>query len=630
MATKQWTVFVVDHASGIDYVLHHGAQALLLNRKLDRLSLVTDGNTTFVDAAFTYDNLKAWYSHLDTTVEATDLEASMAAAKANLEVKLRLKFSRYLVIATTDDNYANFADQVENYTGFITNNSIKVVLVGVSAKGPWKPVIDAWKCQMVPNPSETLRYNTAIKRVLPMKTLALLQIGRDVESSRDALEQPAYFTIPVGLYPAVKPLAPASASEYKYDPLEGTAKVGRRSHYYVNVKASPGDNNEGEDGENGNDDNEAEGVTATTDNIEKLTVDPGDRVPAFKYSKHDLVVVNEYLKEMATLDTVATFDVLGFSALGDLPYPYITGELKYVVPAVDHTGYNLFVTALGQLERFAFVRYVPKPKAAVQIGALLPVKFAVADEPKPGLVFVPLAFAEDEKFGKFPYLTPPTKPKTEKKDDEFSDDDASEGEESDDSLAILPPASTEPPKYPSKRFPTADTQTQMDEFVERMSFNETPTSQIAISNPRLDLRLLIPVVVDHGDPKSQTAQSKLLASSPSIAKYDMYLEKIIVKLLAQALLNKFTITEDFATKNLVDPEGTNLYNLGNILEINNGNRGRVLPSPPLLLVKGLMEKLDVSYRPPVEKTTAAEGEGREAAATEEFADFVNIDDILGH
>lgn len=622
MATKQWTVFVVDHASGIDYVLHHGAQALLLNRKLDRLSLIVDGNTTFADGVFTYDQLKTWYSHLDTTVEATDLEASMAAAKANLDLKLRLKFSRYLVIATSDENYSRFSPHVEEYTGYITSNAIEVVLVGVSPQGPWKPVIDAWKCQVVPDPAATLRYNTAVKRVNPIKVLALLQIGRDVESAKDATEQAAYFNIPVGLYPAVKPLTPASAGEYKYDPDllgEPPAKLARKSKYYVNVLASNAEDDDDNDEDNARDD-----VAGVGDNIEKLSIEVGERVPAFKYSKHDLVVVNDYLKQMATLDTVATFDVLGFSPLADLPFPYITGESKYVVPTVEHSGYNLLVAALGELQRFALVRFVPKPKASVQIGGLLPVSFAVDGDEKPGLVFVPLAFAEDEKFGKFPYLTPPLKAPATKEDN--LSDDGSDGEESDDSLVVIPPVSNEPPKYPSKRFPSLEIQALMDEFVTKMSFDETTKSSTLIDNPRIALKHLMPVVVDHGDPNSKSPQSKLLASSPSITKYEMYLEKIIVQLLAQALINEYTVDPEFATKHLVDPQGTNLFNLGNILEINTGHRGAVLPPPPVSLVKSLMEKLEVTYRPPVEKK-AATAEDKEVE-TEEFADFVKIEDIL--
>ncbi|CAN3361899.1 hypothetical protein DICA4_D35168 [Diutina catenulata] len=636
MASKAWTVFLLDDVSAADYLWEQCAAQLLTKRKLDRLALVLAGDTLFVDGPFTYDTLRQWHAAVSTAPPPSPgLAPGLRAARANFDLKPHLKFGRELVVISSDARWdAAALDYADSFGG------VGVTVVGAAASGPWQPAVAAWGAAVVEHPGQAVARHAPVRRVNPVKKECVLRIGRDAEGEGPGGAEAGgagMVNLPVAVYPAARVEKAPPGSDYS---VAGAHPVQVKRHTSSYTKEYDDDDADDDDDRG----------------FRKVPVESVERTSAFKYSKRDVVVVSDDLAAAATLATAAGMDVLGFAP--GVPWPYLTGESNYVVPRGSARAYASFVRALHASGRVAVVRYVPKDGAPVAVAALFPVELAVG-QGRPGLIMVNLALKEDEKFGKFPYLTPK---RGGVKAEEEEEDEFDSGDEADSGPVKLEEDVvdySQPAPAPSK-FPQEGALAAMEAFIEGHTLRgggeegerrgrgsgsvsdpvsdpvsepvsesvskplSDPYSLPVISNPKLALAHTEPVSVEHVSGPS--VDSRLTAGSPSLFKYSHGLKHIIARSLGAPSLSEFLAEPDFVAKNLVDPAKSNLFNLGNILAVNTSNEGPLV-KPDLRKAQRAATELGVKWKPAVEKT--AKSEQPQVKKEAEFGAFVDIDALIG-
>lgn len=547
--SKEITVFVVDLSSTAQelrlartYLENVVTAKILKGRKTDYVSVVAAYSPTTEHAYAsqgmfkhvevlchkevpTYQKLRRWSHKLvpspSLSGDAADCFDAFMIAAGLLNDTLKLKFVRNIVVFTNARLHMSSwaTDLAAAAAGAVNALDINVV-VGIPEAQKntgnalsWRQKVGEFRHGAVADAEALAAASTTppLKRVRPIraaKEILQLRFGADVElaTANTSDYDPATDSIclEVEVYPAVKPEKPPPAHQY----LVGTttSKVKTETSYHIK-------------GEEGND---------------NVPVDKGDWVDGFKYSTFDLIAVDDSLRNTATLKTETGLDVLGFIHRHKVPIAYLTSESYYVVPTADSrgnaTGLAALCQAMVQLDTYAVARYVQKANDEVQLCVLMPVKVAHKHSYIHAFTMARLPFKEDERMGRFPKLSTFT---------------TSSGKKAAE------------PKDPK------DVDAVMEEFILAKDLDAVlpPSSEPIVANFKATMRETLSLPVE------TTSEPTLLPSSPAIQKYNQNLKKIIAMSLDQTSLSDFLEQESFVEKHM-SKEGTNLFNLANILATN--------------------------------------------------------------
>lgn len=645
LSSKEFTVFVVDcnpymgktgdgqqktnFEVGLKYFYDHTTNLLLKNRKLDRIGLVKHGDDAlFNDSPFTYLDLKRYSQLLQVDSESSgDLMESVYKGLELFKPKIHLKYSRNLVIITNDEADLSISDQFEEYSSFILENKINTIAIGINcdAESEIGLIISKWKGNLIDNVESLIENSSILKKVAP-RPICTTELKFGVKG--DESDADTSLNINVQIYPATRIEKHLAGHEYliangKPQPIK------RKTNYFIKEYQDkrPTVDEEGEE-------EEADGVDlddeSDEENYKKIEVDASQYIPAYKISKTDVQAVTDDLKSLSKLPTTTSFDILGFIKFKNLAYAYYVNESSYVLPSATDTSntnpiaFNALVKTLLDFEGVAIVRYVPEAKKDISLCALLPTVLLINRKYSYGFILLQLAFKEDEKFGKFPWLTKP-----EKKPEEANECD----EEDDDELEVVDDTQVLKHDHNKKEYPTKENTNLMDLFVKAhdLDKDEIPRRDI-IDNQKLGLKdtqfLLTPKVA------TSNINSYLLASSPAIHKFNTKLKKIIELSLQKDSLFDFLTEDEFVEKYMVS-DATNLFNLENILKVNTGTPDKFLTQEGPELAKKLIKSLKVKFVTKEESNkkrktqTAAEAEDQINAEKAGFDEFFDVDELLG-
>lgn len=386
-----------------------------------------------------------------------------------------------------------------------------------------------------------------VKRVRPLSlfkgSVQLASLGFDVE-----------------VYPMVK-AADLLPKSHLY--LAGSKVIRESSNYIVDrsardrekVKDEKVKDDTGEKADSREEDSDREKEYDSDDHsFNKKTVSKGDWESGFKYSNYDLIATPKQLLDLATLQSDASIDIMGFVKADLLPYAFYTDDSSYVVPRNlgserNNLAFEAFCGALLELDSVAVVRYVKQRAKDFQIAALIPMKVAREENsPIHAFSLIRLPYKEDVKIGKFPGLTRITT--TSGKPLESEDDQ------------VL-------------KFPNASINKSMENFILARDLDQNQPLDVdkhtyknfkATMTPSDLSQLPLPISFNLED----TVDDKLNASSPASHKFNQYLMKTIQNSLDHDDLNEFLTDPDFIKKNLVESNdpSNNMFTLSNILKVN--------------------------------------------------------------
>ena len=648
LSSKEFTVFAVDtnpymdtvppghekshFDTGLSYVYDHLTNLLLKNRKIDRIGLVVHGNDDpiFADNQFTYNDLKEYARVLLVSSDAKpDFLSSVYRGLDLFKPKIHLKFSRNLVIVTNESVDVGTDDQFDAYTSFIRDNHINVVVVGSCHRNSTLvQIVHRWNGKLVSDVEGLLENTSILKKVSPRPiSTSQLRFGADLENP-DSSE---LLSINIQVYPATRPEKLISGHEYTIE--SGKAElVKRQTKYYVKKYKSKATSNT-DDNENEIDEN------SDDENYEKVEVDSSDYVPAYKISKTDVQAVTDDLKLLCRLPTKEAIDILGFIKLKNLPYAYFVNESSYVLPSSnDSTSrncieFNSLAKTLIDFEAAAIVRYVPVDGKDISVAALLPNVVQIKKKFSYTFAIIQLAFKEDEKFGRFPWLTMKELESENKGTDDEDDEDEEYDDLNTDGRLKVEDDTKDNRSFNKREYPSSDDLDLMDQFVlsNDLDKDETPNLKV-INNQKLALAdtqfLKVPVETPHD------VDTKLLASSPALQKFNNNIKKIIKLSLDKSSLFEFLNEDKFIEKYLVS-EKSNLLNLTNIFTVNTDTTTSWLKKNNRELTEKIIDRFGVKY---VAKSTSnkmrkLDKDSRvdnQVLEKEEFAEYFDVDDLLGN
>lgn len=636
LSSKEFTTFVVDcnpymdaveegqkkssFEVGLKYFYDHTSNLLLKNRKLDRIGVVPHGlDVLFNDGQFTYLDLKSYSQKLVVNSSSSgDLMDSVYRGLELFRPKIHLKFTRNLVIITNDKAELSISDQFEEYSTFILDNKINVIAVGINCdrESEIGLIVSRWKGTLISNVEELLANASILKKVAP-RAICTTELKFGVQGQDDTS-----LNISIQIYPATRIEKVIPGHEFTI--AEGIPEtIKRKTKYYIKEYQDKRPVDE--------DDEEEEPLDEDSDdeNYKKVEVDASQYVPAYRISKTDVQAVTDDLKELSKLPTVASFDILGFIKFKSLPYAYYVNESSYVLPSATETSntnsiaFNALVKTLLDFEGVAIVRYVPAATKDITICALLPNVLLIGDKYSYGFMLLQLAFKEDEKFGKFPYLT--------KKEDKLED---SKEDEEENELDVEDDAQGVKNDWNKREYPSEEDTNLMDSFVKShdLDTDEIPRRDI-IDNQKLGLKDTQFLLTPSNIPAS--VNSNLLASSPAIHKFNSKLKNIIELSLNKDNMFDFLKEDKFIEKYMVKEE-TNLFNLENILKLNTKTPDDWLAHEGPGSAKKLIKSLQVKFVSKEESTkkrkkqNTTEDGAQVNAEKAGFDDFFDIDEVLGN
>lgn len=613
---KEFTVFVIDLSSemgncglgrqitdlefGLKSFYDHCGNLLLKNRKLDRIAVILYQSqlTTndcleviFKDAQFTYSDFKEISNKL--VVNSRPVEGKNDFYNAVLlgldvfKTKLHLKYVRNLYVITNansaiDSFTGGSSEGSPEHTELVNNHGINVVFNGIDFVNEehhtsfksinlyvWKKILGKWNNAQLYDTTDVnhhIEHTSVLKKVAPRAAFTgKLRFGLDVENQHDFLALQtdlATICIDVQLYPATKIEKLLGSHEYVIDPsTETITGIKRQTKYFIKKYKQLEDDEDAQ---------EIAYNSSGDEDPEKIDVTAEEYVPGFKFSKRDIIAINPQLKEISQLKTPAGLDILGFIKSNDLPLAYLTNESSYILPPASSStanlqSFNSFAKALIDLDGVALVRFAATENSEVNVCALYPQLYQIKEKYAYGFSLIRIALKEDEKIGRFPYLTENNKSKeTEKsdaiklEDNEIEIDKEEEEEEEEDENA--------------KRFPSSSTNSLMESFINSKDLDleeneDSPKVKYVVKNQKLTLLETDFINVPKELPND--TDSKLLPSSPAFQKYNSYLKKIITKSLQKKSLFSFLNEDKFVETYLVgkdkEKSSTNLFNFSNTL-----------------------------------------------------------------
>ncbi|KAK6456588.1 SPOC like C-terminal domain-containing protein [Scheffersomyces xylosifermentans] len=695
--SKELTFFVVDlsgpmvsrHSGeetdldiGLKYYYDHVANVLLKNRKIDRMGVILvhgTGNGSedelevlFDDEQFTYETFKRYSEKMraanNNYESKQNEEGNSNIIDATLhgldqfKVKIHLKYLRNLVVITNGEDplylegEESLAEKISDYTDFINTYDIKVTVVGVGFDKKikiteqkqenvkfWNQLMTKWNGRVLDAEAlnRNVQYSSALKKVAPRALYTgsmTFGLGSEALSGEknSNINEVGGLTLDVQMFPATRPEKLASGHTYDLSEKSSSSVKRITKHYYKKYKEQD-DQTEIKDEESGDD-----------ADYEKVEVSVGDYVPGFKYSKHDIIAVNQDLAEIAQLYSLAGISIIGFIKQVDFPYAYFTDESSYVIPSKSASPskmilFNSVVKSLLDLKSIALARVVTGDGKEVQLCSLTPQLVQIEGKYSYSFVAIRIALKEDQKIGRFPYLTEKTNSNTQIEDNDLDDLDEGKSANQDDSR--------------KREYPSEDVIELMDSFVKSKDLdkNDKGTSHKHIlANQKVALRET--EFVNFGTTiKEMNTDAKLLPSNPANQKYNTNLKKIVIKSLEKESLWDFLNEDKFVEKYLVtsnknkasmEEKSTNLFNLNNIVSGNTVNtkdwlseinKDSLLTSENLkdsLKIKYLLKK-DTSKRrqqagTAFERFFRADGESaEEKKPSGGFGTFFDINDLLG-
>lgn len=689
MLSKEMTFFVIDTTlemvnrsnpvskrssleRGLGYFHDHTATLLLKNRKIDRVGIICAsdaGNHVYsADEAFTYTDLR----HFSTIIEESCKVTSGPPGKPSLveavtlglnqfKPKIHLKYLRNLVIISNAAGSQDL-DEVDlsEYTSLIKAYNINVIFVGIDflanfEKTPekekneqfWRKIVEKeWGGVVLDadEANESLVYSLTLKKVAPRVSYSgSITFGLSSDSLTNVSilqDDPLSLKLDVQTFPATK-IEKIVGHTYTISENHAANTVKRTANYYYKKY----DNNEGRDemaGEQDDDDNNG--------NYVKVDVHPGEFVPGFKYSNRDIIAVNSDLAEIAQLRSNPGLSIIGFIQKTNLPYAYFTDESSYVIPTKggkvsNPILFNSFAKALLELKAVALARFVLADGKEINLCVLIPQLVSVNGRLSYSFILVRLALKEDQKIGRFPYLTKKAESQIDKDEIEAEDEDDDDEDEDDKKRE-------EQGDIRQRKFPSDETNSLMDSFILSRDLDggsNKPTINV-LHNQKLDL--VDSQCVYMGDRlDDMSVDEKLIPRSTALAKYNRNLKKIIITSLEHDSLSLFLSEEKFVEKYLVEKNPnaekiSNLYHYDNILRGNTvGTKGwlkgfNVHSSD---ISKTLIDALDVKYLEKDEKKhkrrkyegTAFErffrneGDSANSDMKADFDEFFDVKDLLG-
>lgn len=376
--------------------------------------------------------------------ELGDCFEGVVLAVLLLKETLKLKFTRNIVLITNGESNITSMDTPlaqATYNAF-TKLNINFTVIGIDFDKPaqtisetkqkniasWQQVCKEHGGRLMTGSDALLSvlYNPPLRKVRPMKAFkGQLRFGADFQRlSMDKEYDPDTdawsLSTNVECYPATKvELLPSGHSYFLRNNTNEISKIGQVREYFVTRDEEEGDEELGvrhsklgaedgdpEDGQQKSNETEAVDEEAV-DYIEEF-----DRVKGFKYSNYDLIALDEDLEKESKLNTREGLDIVGFLKKDSFPFAYLTEEAFYVVPESNASltrsvmSFNSFVQALLDIKCYCIVRYVQKDNSEVKMCILLPIKvFTNENEFVFTCSMVRIPFKEDEKIGRFPFLT---------------------------------------------------------------------------------------------------------------------------------------------------------------------------------------------------------------------------------
>lgn len=595
MSSKEITTFVVDVSAsmgrrydlddtdlsfGLKYFYHSVISKIIRARKTDYISLITcrspQTNNPFSDGdSFAgidvvedkmvpdFASLKKFNQQLVPNVRSkedqSDCVEAMMVAVGLMQKDAKLKFIRNIVVITNaEDPIKSFDSELFNASiSAINALDVNVTLVGVGfddqgTKSTVKTTNETAWGQLISNYTHgrvldaarvenIITKNPPLKKVEPRKMYqGALRFGTDAttlqgdENQHIQLDKVLSFNVEV--YPAVRPEKLPGMHQYLLSNGKDILKVSTDHQYFIYKDAD-------EDNDNDNDDTETSEKTK-----EKVIISRNDWTDGYKYSNADLHAVDAELAQTAKLPTNPSIDIIGFIKADNLPVAFFTEESNYVVPAAmsspkDYIGYDSLCQALMELKTLAIVRYVQKPDDEVKICALNPAKVKVDDKFVYGAQMVRLPFREDEKIGTFPPLI---------------DREVEASEDSKDP-ELLQMQDFIMSKDLDGGDPLIKQEDEDQEWGQRGS-----DSTFIIENQKADLKTS-QGLGSKADASPTYTDSKLMSANPAIQKFNLNLIKMIKKASEADDLHQVLNDRNFLQTHITSGNGTNLFNLKNIL-----------------------------------------------------------------
>ncbi|CAH2351821.1 hypothetical protein CLIB1423_04S06722 [[Candida] railenensis] len=546
-----------------------------------------------------------------------DVFEGLVLAVSLLKDTSKLKFNRNIVLITNgESSITSFDSQLAGPTlSAMEKLSINLLVIGIDFENvdhfsdikrknvaKWRDICaNCYNGKLITGNEalQSILYHPPLKKVRPMKAFkGQLRLGIDYQkllkhSKRDTFKvdvkkedieesyEPDLDTFSLCLnvecYPATKIESLPSGHSFFVDKSKNASKISQIREYYIET-AKEKDEAEKELGTR----HSTSKVKSEEDPEVKVeAIQDFDKIKAFKYSNYDLIPLDPGLEEATTLKSIEGIDIVGFLKKTSFSYAYLTEESFYVIPESNSlmrsvVGFNSFCSAMIELECYAIVRYVQKENSEVRMCVLLPYTVEVDDgEFVYTCSMVRIPFKEDEKIGRFPFLTPKQK----------SNRDQEENGEAEESVIT---------------YPSEEVNKLMESFIlsRDLDKEDSHTSNTNISIPKTvssaKSASLLPVPPER---PSDSTDSKLLSNSPAIHKFNINLRRMIIATLSNDDINDALNDPDFVQKYLVSKE-TNLFNLSNVLSLNSSSDKEWLSNLNLKsnpIAKELIKELDVRY-----------------------------------